>query len=108
MEGKNIPLKRPIEDGEVKYLIDNAEFNTMTMYDKCTIVTCKLPNGFVLVESSSCVDPADYDEQIGIECCCRRIIDKVYELVGYNRQVKKYHQEQLMSMGGKEVVGHED
>lgn len=100
MDREHIPLKRPIEDDEVKYLIDNAEMKVMTVFDKCTVVICKLPNGFVIVESSSCVDPKDYSEEVGIENCCRRIIDKVYELTGYKRQ--------LEMNGGNLNDGHED
>ena len=97
---KNVPFKRPIEDDEVKYLVDNAEYNTMTFYGRCVVVICKLPNDFIIVESSSCVDEADYDEQAGVENCCRRIIDKVYELVGYSRHLQK--------AGGESNDGHAD
>lgn len=89
MAERKCPLKRPVEDKEVEYLINNAEYNTVSFYGRCTVVICKLPNDFIIVESSTCVNEEDYDEEIGVENCCRRIIDKVYELVGYNRCVDK-------------------
>ena len=46
----------------------------------------KLKNGFVIVESSVCVDPKNFDIEIGREICGNRIKDKIWELEGYNLQ----------------------
>ena len=61
-----------------------------TIHDKCTIMTCKLPNGFVIVESSACVSPENYDEELGAEICMEKIINKVWELEGYKLQSELY------------------
>lgn len=71
-------------------IMDNCELEVSTVFGKCTIVACKLPNGFVLVESSACVDPINYDEHIGLEICLNKIRDKVWELEGYKLQQKMY------------------
>jgi hypothetical protein len=47
-----------------------------------------LPNGFVIVQSSSCVDPANYDHELGTKICLERVEDKVWELEGYLLQSK--------------------
>ena len=67
-------------------IIANSEINAQTMFDKCTIVSCKLPNGFVIVEYSACVDPKDYDEETGINICLEKIANKIWELEGYLKQ----------------------
>lgn len=67
----------------IKEIMDNSEIIVETIFEKCTIVTCKLPNGFVIVESSACVSPENYDEDLGAEICLKRIEDKVWELEGY-------------------------
>ena len=72
----------------VKAIIKNSHITAQTVFDKCTIVACKLPNGFVIVESSSCVNPEDYNVEIGVESCMKRIEDKVFELEAY-----KLHEE---------------
>jgi len=59
-----------------------------TILGKCTVVTAELPNGFILVEDSACVDPANYNEEIGKEICMQRIRNKVWELEGYKLQSK--------------------
>ena len=50
---------------------------------KTVIVLARLKNGFTIVESSSCVDPDNFDVNIGVECCCERIKSKIWELSGY-------------------------
>lgn len=77
----------------IEYLIDNSDINVQTVYDKCTIVTCKLPNGFVIVESSVCPNSEIYDEDMEVEICMDKIFDKVLELEGYAFQNKLYEEE---------------
>ena len=64
-------------------ILSKSKFCVTSMFGKCTVVACQLPNGFVIVESSSCVDPENYDEEIGTEICMNRIRDKVVELETY-------------------------
>lgn len=74
----------------VKDILDNSDIMVDTLFDKCTLVAVKLPNGFVITETSSCVDPANYDEELGYKVCMKRIEDKVWELEGYLLQNKIY------------------
>ena len=66
--------------------MENSEFEIHTVFDKCTVVSCRLPNGFVIVESSACVSPENYDEDMGAEICFDKIADKILELEGYRLQ----------------------
>ena len=68
---------------QINSLLDNSEITVNTVYDKVTIVSCKLPNGFVITEASGTVDPANYDVNIGREICMERIRNKLWELEGY-------------------------
>lgn len=62
---------------------------TVIEFDKpCTYVTVRMKNGFTLRESTTCVDPANYNEEIGKEICLRKIEDKVWFLLGYALQDK--------------------
>ena len=47
-----------------------------------------MKNGFTLRESTTCVDPANYNEEIGKEICLQKIEDKVWFLLGYALQDK--------------------
>lgn len=68
----------------VNSIIENSKFAVHTVFDKCTIVACQLPNGFVIVESSACVSPENYDEEVGASICLDKIENKIWELEGYN------------------------
>ena len=65
----------------VERFIDHHE--TVTMGGKTTVVRAVLKNGFVIVESLSCVSAENYDEKLGEEICMERIRNKVWELLGF-------------------------
>lgn len=67
-------------------LLEKACIDVRTVFDKCTVVTVKLENGFVLTESSACVDKSNYNENLGKEICLDRIKNKLWELEGYKLQ----------------------
>lgn len=75
---KNTVTKRQIDE-----LLEKSEIKVETVYDKVTIVNCKLPNGFVITESSGAVCKENYDEKIGTEICMAKIENKLWELEGY-------------------------
>ena len=71
---------------QINKILLGTKFEYQTIFGKTTIASAKLPNGFVIVESSSCVDPANYDEKIGRDICREKIINKLWELEGYKLQ----------------------
>lgn len=75
-------------------IVEATEFKTQTVYGKTTIVSAKLPNGFVITESSSCVDPANYNENIGFSLCKAKIVSEIWKLEGYKLQDKIYRESQ--------------
>ena len=67
---------------------------TLQDFEKpCTYVTVRMKNGFTLRESTTCVDPANYDEEIGKEICLKRIENKIWYLLGYALQEKLYREQ---------------
>lgn len=83
---------------QIDDIINNSIITKETIFNKCTIVACQLPNGFVIVESSACVDPKNYDAEIGFQICMKNIKDKVWELEGYNLQCKNPIEKQMMKI----------
>lgn len=75
-----------INEEYIAEIMENSEFDVRTVFGKCTVVSCRLPNGFVIVESSACVSPENYDEDTGAEICFDKIADKIWELEGYRLQ----------------------
>lgn len=76
-------MKNTVTQEQIKNLLDKSEIIVDTAYQKVTIVSCRLPNGFVITEASGAVDKANYDVNIGKEICLQRIEDKLWELEGY-------------------------
>lgn len=85
--------KNKVEEADIDKLLDEAEIDIRTLFNKCTLVTVQLKNGFILTESSACVDPENYDEEIGEKICMDKIKDKLWELEGYKLQDKLYKEE---------------
>lgn len=79
-------------------LYDRSRKQWNHAFSKATILTIQLPNGFVLTEMSACVDPANYDEQIGCTICEQRIKSKIWELEGYRLQCD-------LNLSNKELMG---
>ena len=63
-----------------------------------TYVTVRMENGFTLRESTTCVDPSNYDENIGKEVCLKRIEDKIWFLLGYTLQSKLGSKQKLNTL----------
>lgn len=60
-----------------------AKIEVSTIKDNTTLVVVTLINGFIITESSACVDPANYDEKYGTEICMEKIKDKIWFLLGF-------------------------
>lgn len=76
---------------EVKENMQDVIVRTLDDFGKpCTYVTVRMKNGFTLRESTTCVDPANYNEEIGKQICLKKIEDKVWFLLGYALQEKQY------------------
>lgn len=87
-------MKNTVTKQQIYELLAKSEIKVETVYDKVTVVNCKLPNGFVITEASGAVDPANYDEEIGKEICLSRIENKLWELEGYALSKKLYESEE--------------
>lgn len=81
-------MKNTVTQEDINKILLNSDIEVSTHGNKTTIVIATLPSGFRIVESSSCVDPVNYDEKMGAEICMKRIENKVWELEGYCLQKK--------------------
>lgn len=68
----------------VEKIMEDSEFETITMFDSVTVVFCRLPNGFVIVvDDSDMKYYGDYDKEHAEEICFDKIADKILELEAY-------------------------
>lgn len=80
-DNKNLPSGVSIGAKMVDDFI--KEVHVSTIGDKTTLVRAILVNGFEIVESTGCVDKANYSEDIGAEICLNKIKDKIWYLLGF-------------------------
>ena len=78
----------------IEHLLNSGDAEVRTVFKKCTVVTLRLENGFTLVESSGCVDPANYDQELGKKLCYEHLENRLWELEGYALQ-KEIHERKL-------------
>lgn len=81
-----------VTQDDINNLLDNAEVKEIVVFDKCLICAYKLENGFIIVESSACVDPKNFDIEIGRNICREHVENRLWELEGYVLQKKSSKQ----------------
>lgn len=86
----NTTAKNTVTAEEIDALMKDAEISISTTHEKCTVVSVKLKNGFVITETSACVDKANYDVEMGTKICLQRIKDKLWAFEGYVLQKALY------------------
>lgn len=70
-----------ITEENVRDFISSVEVKTLD--GRTTLVTAVLKNGFTIYETSTSVSEKNYNEQIGVKLCMKKIYDKVFELLGF-------------------------
>ena len=81
--------KKTVSKEEVLDNMKDVMVKTVYEFGKpVTYVTVRMNNGFTLRESTTCVDPKNYDEEFGKKICLEKIEDKVWFLLGYQLQQK--------------------
>lgn len=75
---------------KIEKLMAEANIYVTTFFDKTTVVAAQFPNGFVITESFSCIDPRAYNMLYGKEICLRRIKERLWEMEGYSLQEQEY------------------
>ena len=71
-----------------RFIGPNA-FSSLKLGDKTTLVEMNPRTGFVQYETSSCVDPENYDHDLGCQIGADRIKDKLWPMLGFVLQWAK-------------------
>lgn len=79
-------MSNTITKEQISAVLNGTSFQDSKMGQKTTVVHATLPSGFEIVESSACVDPANYDHAIGVKICMERLANRVWQLEGYRLQ----------------------
>ena len=70
-----------MHENDITRFFDTVE--SIKMGEKTTVAKATLISGFEMIEGSSCVDPANYNDELGTKICVGRMRDKVWMLLGF-------------------------
>lgn len=73
-----------LSEKNIKDTIVSAEYQKMGA--KTVVCLATLRNGFEIVGVGSCVDPANFDVEIGKEVAMENVVEQVWRLEGYRLQ----------------------
>lgn len=82
-------LKSKLTLADIERKIVDKKF-TILEDGKTTICNLYLQNGFTVRGESACVDPANFDKNIGEKIAYENAVDKVWQLEGYLLQENLY------------------
>lgn len=83
-----------VTEQHIEKMMQNAKVQVYTVFDKCTIVAMQFENGFILTAASACVDPANYDEKLGVQYAKQDIENQLWKLEGYALQSRISNREE--------------
>lgn len=78
--------KTTVTEEDINALIQSEHYEKMGK--KTTVCVLTLTNGFEIVGTSACVNPDTYKHEIGSKYARERAVAKVWELAGYELQVR--------------------
>ena len=73
---------------DVEAFIGNVD--VMTIGDKTTVVNAHTLTGFDMVRHSSCVDPKNYDQELGKKYAMEEVVNNLWAHLGFVLQWAKY------------------
>ncbi|MBD2489030.1 Gp49 family protein [Aulosira sp. FACHB-615] len=77
---------------QIAALLDSAETQEHVFWSKELVVSYKLSNGFTICGRGACVDPANFDIEIGRRVARENAENQLWQLEGYVLQNKLHEQ----------------
>ena len=81
-----MPNTNTVTQEHINKMFDEADKEPWCVYGKCYVLAIRLKNGFTIIQDASCVDPANFDIEIGKKIVEEKIKNKLWELEGYKLQ----------------------
>lgn len=75
---------------EIDALLDAAETQEHVFWEKELIVSYKLPCGFTVSGRGACVDPANFNLEIGRKVAREDAENQLWKFEGYRKQLEMY------------------
>lgn len=85
-----LTLENKISEEDIDRFIGNGAISHDQIDEKTTLVKMVPRTGFVQYEVSSCVDPANYDHELGVSIATGRLRNKLWPMLGFVLQWARY------------------
>ena len=84
-EASHLELKNPstISPEDLDLFIGPNALGSMKLGEKTTMVEMAVRTGFVMHETSSCVEPENYDHDLGCQICVEKLKDRLWPMLGF-------------------------
>lgn len=73
---------------DIQRLLDEAEKQEVVLWEKELIVSYKLKSGFTILGRAACVNPANFDIEIGRQLAREDAENQLWQLEGYVLQLE--------------------
>lgn len=79
-----------VTQAEIDALLDSAVIEERTFFGKVLVACYQFPSraNFTIVGTASCVDPANFDLEIGRRVARERVEHQLWQLEGYRKQLE--------------------
>ena len=79
-------MSNKIPESHIDEIIEKTNERVWEPFPGITVVAWQLPNGYVITDQSGCIDPKDYDRDLGIKYSREHLKTQVWQLEGYLRK----------------------
>ena len=83
-------MENKVTERQIDKIIQAGSIEIQDLSDKTTLVKFRTKEGFEIVATSSCVDPKNYNRDVGAKICMDQIKNKLWEYEGYILSKKLY------------------
>lgn len=71
---------------QIEALLNQAETQEHTFWEKELVVSYRLPSGFTVTGRGACIDPANFDLEVGRRVAREDAANQLWQLEGYLKQ----------------------
>jgi len=83
-----MPNSNTVTEAGIDALLEQSDTQEHIFWGKELVVSYRLPSGFSVLGRAACVDPANFDLEIGRKICREQVKSKLWELEGYLKQLE--------------------
>jgi hypothetical protein len=83
-----MPNNNRVTPQEIEDLLSNAQTEEHIFWNKELAVSYKLASGFTIAGRGACIDPANFDLEIGRKVAREDAASQLWQLEGYRKQLE--------------------